>query len=71
MEQLRHACYHPTIKGKYSFVIEYKELLPSKRSFNSAQECAQQAMRIAECKYKDKLINVHIMLDDKHIESLK
>ena len=28
-------------------------------------------MQLVECKYKDKLINVRIMLDDKRIESLK
>jgi phosphoribosyl 1,2-cyclic phosphodiesterase len=71
MEQLRHAGYHPTIKGKYSYVIEYKERIPSKRSFNSAEECAELALQIAESKYKEKLINIHILMDDKHIESLK
>ena len=71
MEQLRHAGYHPTIKDKYSYIIEYSERLPSKRSFNNARECAQQAVQFAEAKYKDKLINIHIMKDDKHIESLK
>ena len=71
MEQLRHAGYHPTIKGKYSYIIEYCEQIPSKRSFNSDQECAQQAVQFAEAKYKEKLINIHIMRDDKLIESLK
>ena len=71
MEQLKYAGYHPTIKGKYTYIIEYSERIPSKRSFNSAQECAQQAVQFAESKYKDKLINIYIMRDDKLIESMK
>jgi len=71
MEQLKHASYHPSIKGKYTFVIEYSSHMPSKRSYIDPNQCAEEALQLAESRYKDKLINIHILKDDRPFQSLK
>ena len=33
--------------------------------------CAEEALKLAESRYKDKLINIHIFKDDQPFQSLK
>ena len=71
MEQLKYASYHPSIKGKYSYVIEFSSQLPSKRSYNDPKVCADEALQLAEARYKNSVLNIHILKDDQFLESLK
>ena len=71
MDPLKHVVYHSSVKGKYTYVLEIKERIPSKYSFEDAKVCADHALRIAESKHKGKLLNIHIFLDDKPVESLR
>ena len=71
MEQIKHASYHPSIKDKYTFVIEYSAHFPSKRSYIDPKVCAEEALQLVQNRYKDKLINIHILKDDQLFESLK
>jgi hypothetical protein len=71
MEQIKHASYHPSIKDKYTYMIEYSAHFPSKRSYIDPKVCAEEALQLAQTKYKNKIINIHILKDDVLYESLK
>ena len=61
MDPRQHAVYHPSIAPKYTFVWEVKERIPSKRSYDSAQEAVEMGLHQGLEKYKDKLLNVYVM----------
>jgi hypothetical protein len=44
---------------------------PSKRSYIDPKVCAEEALQLAQTKYKNKIINIHILKDDVLYESLK
>ena len=71
MDPRQHAAYHPSISCKYTFVLEVIERIPSKRSYNTAQEAAEIGLSQGMGKYKDKLVNVHVMKDQEVLESWK
>ena len=71
MDPRQYAAHHPSIASKYTFVLEVVERLPSKRSFTTAQEAADIGLRQGQQKYKDKLLNVYVLEDQRVLTSWK
>lgn len=71
MEQLKHCAYHPSIGQKYTYLIEYIDKLPSKKSYDSAQECADEGLKTARTRFGEKVVNVHVLCGDKRLDSWK
>lgn len=73
MTQTKHARYHPSIQiPKFTYVLEVKEYVPSKKSYNSAEACADEGLSYGLAKYgQDKLINVYVLQNDKAFAAWK
>lgn len=72
MEQVKHVRFHPSIPKRYTYVLEFKERIPSKKWYTDPTQCAQQGLSYGTAKYgEEKLLNVHVMENDKIIESWK
>ena len=54
---------------KYTFVIEHINHLPSKRSYNSVEECASAGLSFGQAKFGEKLVNVTVLQDGWSIVS--
>jgi hypothetical protein len=52
-------------------VLEVAEKIPSKHSYVTAKEAADVGLRQGLEKYKERLINIHILEGDKAIGSWK
>lgn len=64
--------YHPSIKIKrYTYVVEVKEMIPSKHSYTDPVKCAQEGLCFAQAKYGENLLNFHVLENEKRIESWK
>lgn len=71
LRQLLHCKYHPTIKT-YTYTIEYVQTIPSRQSFSDPRHCAQVALQHAVHDYGiDRIVNIHVLLENKVIESWK
>jgi len=72
MDPMQYVSYHPSINtSKHTFTLEVIERIPSKHSYKTAQEAADIGLRQGFEKYKDKLVNVYIMKDEKVLGSWK
>ena len=72
MDPMQFASFHPSITtSRYTFTLEVIERVPSKHSYKTAQEAADIGLRQGLEKYKDKLVNVYIIKDEKVIGSWK
>ena len=54
---------------KYTFIIEPINHLPSKRSYNSVEECASASLSFGQAKFVEKLVNVTVLQDGRSIVS--
>lgn len=62
--------YHPSIL-KYTYVLTIREDVPSKRSFLSAQEAADNALAFGVARYGDNLLNIKVLCGTETIDSLR
>ena len=65
---MEHVRYHPSI-ARYTYVIEYEERLPSKKSYREAQECAKAGLEYGQARFASRLKNVKVLKDGKVIDS--
>ena len=65
---MEHARYHPSI-AKYTYVVEYREKKPSKKSYTNVQECADAGLQYGSSNFGKKLINVSVLENGKVIGS--
>ena len=65
---MEYARYHPSI-AKYTYVVEYVEKKPSKKSYVSAQECADAGLQYGKSTFGKRLVNVSVLEDGKVIGS--
>ena len=65
MEQAR---YHPSI-AIYTYIVEYVETIPSKKSYREAQGCAVVGLQYGKARFGCRLVNVRVLKDGKVIES--
>lgn len=57
--------------SRFTYTLEVREFIPSKRSFTDVYQCVDQGMRYGTAKFRDKLLNIHIYENDKRIDSFK
>ena len=57
------------VDEKYTYVIEHVSHLPSKRSYDSLEECARAGLSFGQAKFGEKLVDVKVMQDGKIIAS--
>ena len=63
-----HVRYHPSI-AKYTYLVEYVEGLPSKKSYREAQECAEAGLKYGKARFGDRLINIKVLREGKFLDS--
>ena len=62
------ARYHPSI-ARYSYIVEYVEKLPSKKSYTDIQECAKAGLQYGTSRFGKRLVNVKVLKDGKFVEA--
>lgn len=65
MESSRHTVYHPSIE-RYYHVLEIKDRIPAKKTYQDPRLCAEEGLRIGQEKYKNNLLNVYVMKTDRN-----
>ena len=65
---MEHVRYHPSI-AKYTYAIDYMETIPSKKSYNTAQECAEAGLKCGKSKFCGRLVKVKVLKDGKVIDT--
>ena len=49
--------------AKYTYVVEYLEKIPSKKSYLDAQECAEAGLSYGKSRFANRLVTVRILKD--------
>ena len=47
--------------GKYTYVVEYLDKIPSKKSYIEAQECAEAGLSYGKSRFANRLVAVKVL----------